>query len=208
MLPYDSNVTNSLIHLYRGEMGRMTLYRVRLDTTTNWSIVTIAAISTFGLGNPEVPHVIFLLLLALITFFLNIEARRFQIYEMVHVRVRLLERFFYHEMLGVEADSKWHAQILGSLANPKSPINRIQAIGWRVRKNYLTIYLLTVALWLLKLSYATGDPLAEPNVAQIIYQARIAGVPGAVVMAIVALSLVILTGLLIYASVSYQLESD
>lgn len=69
MPPYDSNVTNSLIHLYRGEMGRMTMYRVRLDTTTNWAIVTIAAISTFGLGNPEVPHVIFLLLLALILFF-------------------------------------------------------------------------------------------------------------------------------------------
>jgi uncharacterized membrane protein len=208
MPPYDSNVANSLIHLYRGEMGRMTMYRVRLDTTTNWSIVTIAAISTFGLGDPQVPHDIFLLLMALLTFFLNIEARRFQIYEMVHARVRLLERFFYHEMLGVEADSKWHAQILSSLARPKSPINRIQAIGWRIRKNYLTIYLLTVALWLLKLTFATGDPLTEPDLARLIAQARVAGVPGTVVMLIVLCGILLLVILLAYASATYKLESD
>lgn len=127
---------------------------------------------------------------------------------MVHARVRLLERFFYHEMLGVEADPKWHSEILGSLAKPQSPINRLQAIGWRVRKNYLTIYLLTVLLWLLKLAFASGDPLAEPRVALIVAQARVAGVPGGIVMAVVALSIALLVALVIYASRSYVMESD
>ncbi|MBI1220678.1 MAG: DUF2270 domain-containing protein, partial [Rhodobacteraceae bacterium] len=31
----------ALAHLYRGEVYRSTVWRTRLDTTTNWSVVTL-----------------------------------------------------------------------------------------------------------------------------------------------------------------------
>jgi uncharacterized membrane protein len=34
----------------------MVAYRVRLDSTTKWSIGTAATIATFGLGSLRVPH--------------------------------------------------------------------------------------------------------------------------------------------------------
>jgi len=87
--PRSGADTNSLIHLYRGELGRMTSYRVRLDTTTNWAVVTTAGIVTFALGNPEVSHAVFLFAMLLTLFFLTLEARRFRIYETAHRRVQI-----------------------------------------------------------------------------------------------------------------------
>ena len=37
---YDAAAIGALAHLYRGEMYRSTVWRTRLDTTTNWSVVT------------------------------------------------------------------------------------------------------------------------------------------------------------------------
>ena len=31
----------ALAHLYRGEVYRSTIWRTRLDTTTNWAVVTL-----------------------------------------------------------------------------------------------------------------------------------------------------------------------
>jgi Predicted integral membrane protein (DUF2270) len=38
---YNAAEIGALAHLYRGEMYRSTVWRTRLDTTTNWSVVTI-----------------------------------------------------------------------------------------------------------------------------------------------------------------------
>ena len=88
------NAVNALIHLYRAEMGRLTTYRVRLDTTTSWAITSSALITTFALGNPQIPHLAFLFLMFVNFFFLHLEARRFRAYEASRHRVHLLERFF------------------------------------------------------------------------------------------------------------------
>src|SRR5512134_2027510 len=37
---YGAAEVGALAHLYRGEMYRSTVWRTRLDTTTNWSVVT------------------------------------------------------------------------------------------------------------------------------------------------------------------------
>ncbi len=132
--------TGSLIHLYRGELGRMTAYRVRLDTTTNWAVVTTAGIVTFALGNPAVSHVVFLFAMILTLFFLNLEARRFRIYETAHRRVRLLELGFYTEVLGGQPEPGWEAALLKNLRRPESPVSGIGALGWRLRRTYLWVY--------------------------------------------------------------------
>src|SRR5437762_1527330 len=72
---------NAIVHLYRAEVGRMTAYRQRLDTTTNWAITSSALVTTFSLGNPTIPHAAFLFLMFVNGFFLIVEARRFRVYE-------------------------------------------------------------------------------------------------------------------------------
>ena len=49
-LEYSAAEIGALAHLYRGEMYRRTVWRSRLDTTTNWAVVTtgIALSVTFS----------------------------------------------------------------------------------------------------------------------------------------------------------------
>jgi uncharacterized membrane protein len=93
--PRSTNAINALIHLYRAEVGRMTTYRQRLDTTTNWAITSSALVGTFAIGNPLIPHAAFLFLMLVDVFFLWVEARRFTVYEAARYRVLLLEHYFY-----------------------------------------------------------------------------------------------------------------
>lgn len=39
----SSEKVNAVIHYYRGEMGRMTSWRDRIDRTSNWAITVVAA---------------------------------------------------------------------------------------------------------------------------------------------------------------------
>ncbi len=51
----------SIAHLYRGEMQRITVWRARLDSTTQWAIILTTALTTFVLGSASAPHFIMLL---------------------------------------------------------------------------------------------------------------------------------------------------
>ena len=42
----------AVVHLYRGEMQRMTVWRQRLDVTSNWAILLTVGLTTFTLGGP------------------------------------------------------------------------------------------------------------------------------------------------------------
>src|SRR5918998_3353552 len=92
--PRSTNSVNALIHLYRAEVGRMTTYRQRLDTTTNWAITSSALVTTFAIGNPLIPHTAFIFLMIIDVFFLLVEARRFRVYEAARYRVLVLEHYF------------------------------------------------------------------------------------------------------------------
>ncbi|MGL4609752.1 MAG: DUF2270 domain-containing protein [Trueperaceae bacterium] len=200
----DANTVNSLIHLYRGELGRMVSYRARLDTTTNWSIVTTAAIGTFAFGDRGVSHVVLLFALFLNYFFLHLETRRFRIYELSHQRVRVLERYFYGEMLGQPSEEGWRERLAQYLKHPQSPVNQLNALGWRIRRNYSWIYGAVLLAWLMKLS--TIAPVF--SLGQIVRTANIGLIPGSVVMTIVAVFYMILTVLAVRASLEHRLEMD
>ena len=49
---FDSAEMGAIAHLYRGEVYRSTIWRTRLDNTTNWAIVTmgIALLMSKGLS--------------------------------------------------------------------------------------------------------------------------------------------------------------
>lgn len=204
----DSNTVNSLIHLYRGELGRMTLYRVRLDTTTNWAIVTNAGVVTFVLGNQALPHAALLFAMLLTLFFLKLEARRFRIYEVSHQRVRLFERGFFSEQLGRRGAPNWREELLKSLEHPENPMSWPSALGWRLRRNYLWLYAALVIAWVGKL-VTTSPPssLAAPWEA-LVAAAHIGPLPGWAVWASIGVFYLGLLLVALFGSRRYPLEAD
>lgn len=205
MSPFDSNLTNSYIHLYRGELGRMVSYRIRLDTTTNWSIITTAGVTTLALGDPLIPHVVFLFAMFLRFFFFHLEARRFRVYELSRHRVRVLERYFYKEMLTGETDPTWKRDLRESLHSPRSPVSYLNALGWRLRRNYLWLYTGVFIIWFIKLDFVEGQSL---SLAEFVSRADVGRLPGAATLAGVASFYLILLALSVSSSMRHRLEDD
>lgn len=204
---YSTNSANAMIHLYRAEVGRMTAYRQRLDTTTNWAVVTTAGLTSFALGNDQVNHTVFIFAMCMNYFFLHLEARRFRTFEIAHHRVRIIERFFYPVMLGDTVDGSWHQVMLAELAKPQSPITRNESKGWRLRRNYLWIYLAVLTAWLTKLDSLriAGHDYSWPDRMAL---AGIGYIPGWVVLGLVLLFYVYLIDLILKANRTYPLEAD
>jgi uncharacterized membrane protein len=189
------DVPIALMHLYRGEMGRMAVYRTRLDTTTNWAVGTSAALTTFALGQERVPHFAFLLVVFLLLIFLWMEARRFRFYELVRMRVRLLEVGFYAGVLGQTPKEGWRDALWASLESPSAPISQVHAASVRLQRHYLWLLLSVYMAWFLKL---------RQNTEGIVRGAAVGRVPGSVVL---ALALVLLVALLRVASM-YRLPEE
>ena len=68
----------ALAHLYRGEVYRSTVWRTRLDTTTNWSVVTLGVALSITFSTPEASPLPLILVGILIMLFLALEARRYR----------------------------------------------------------------------------------------------------------------------------------
>ncbi|MDX1579479.1 MAG: DUF2270 domain-containing protein, partial [Gemmatimonadota bacterium] len=81
-----------LIHLYRAAVGHADIWRQRLDATTNWAVITTAAVLTFAFSGRETPHFVMLLALLFVLFFLYMETRRYQAYNLWQRRIRVLHR--------------------------------------------------------------------------------------------------------------------
>ncbi len=157
----STTTLNALAHLYRAEVGRLTSYRVRLDTTTSWAITTSALVSTFTLGNNQISHAALLFLMLLLWFFLQLEARRYRAYEASRHRVQLFECYFYPQVLGEEVDETWPRQLVEALEHPGLTVNRLGAIGWRARRSYIWLFGAVVLAWLTKVHFETrGADLA------------------------------------------------
>ncbi|WP_027481137.1 DUF2270 domain-containing protein [Deinococcus pimensis] len=204
-LVMSANTTNSLIHLYRGEVGRMTAYRVRLDLTTNWAVITTAGLVGYAFS-PQGFHAVMIAAMVANYFFLHVEARRFRAFEVSHLRVRILERFFWREALGeAEANGDWRPYLIADLAKSHLPLDRLQAIGWRLRHNYLWIYAADLIAWVTKLN-ASQSP-SDQGWGAFVNAAAIETIPGWAVMSFVgALYAALLV--LAWRAPSYPLEMD
>ncbi len=174
----------ALVHLYRGELGRMTSYRVRLDTTTNWAVGTTAALGSLTLGATSAPQYV-LLLLVLLVLFLWMESRRYRSYRVSLERVRLLETGLYAPLLGQPERPDWRTRLATSLSAPRCPVPMWQAVGVRLRRNYLGLVLVVVTAWLVKAA-ASGDVLGGT---------QLGPVPGVIVLVVVGLGTVAMVAL-------------
>ncbi len=137
---YDPGYVNAMSHFYRGEMGRIMVWRQRLDITTNWAITSSTAIITIAFANAGVPHIIFFFNLAIVWVMLWIEARRYRFYDAFRARIRMLEAHFLVPMVMENRDllqGEWKKLVCEDLILPCFKISKLEAIGRRLKRNYV-----------------------------------------------------------------------
>jgi len=157
----------ALVHLYRGELFRATSWRIRLDTTTNWSILTTAGLLSFSFGGKEHSHWILLVGILLISVLLSYEARRFRFFDVWRHRVRMMEENFYGPLLRrdpMSPDEMWGERVATDLLHPSFKISFRAAIRARLTRNYWVIYCVLLGGWGLKI---TMDPIPAHSMADL-----------------------------------------
>jgi uncharacterized membrane protein len=151
---YDPGYVNAMSHFYRGEMGRIMIWRQRLDVTTNWAITSSTAIITIAFSSREVPHIIFFFNLAIVSVMLWVEARRYRFYDAFRARVRMLEAHFLVPMVMENRDllqGEWKKLVCEDLILPCFKISKLEAIGRRLKRNYVFIFILILVAWVTKI---------------------------------------------------------
>jgi uncharacterized membrane protein len=176
MSPGEFNT--AMIHFYRGEVQRSNTWRNRLDTTTNWAVLTAGATLSFVFGSATNAHFVIPINSVLVAIFLIMEARRYRYYEIWSSRVRVIETGYFAQMLApgsVPPDESWAEHLAADLLTPHFTISEWEAIGRRLRRNYLWIFALLALSWNLKVYL---HPLPARDFNQFIDRATVGLIPG------------------------------
>jgi uncharacterized membrane protein len=182
MTPGEFNT--AMIHFYRGEVQRSNTWRNRLDTTTNWAVITAGATLSFVFSSPNNPHFVIPINSILVAIFLLMEARRYRYYEIWSSRVRILETGYFAHLLAPEnqpAEESWAEHLAADLTTPHFTITEWEAIGRRLRRNYLWIFALLALSWNLKVYLS---PLPARDFDAFIERATVGVVPGWIVFVV------------------------
>jgi len=161
---YDPGYVNAMSHFYRGELGRIMVWRQRLDITTNWAITSSTAIITIAFSNREVPHIIFFFNLAIVWVMLWIESRRYRFYDAFRARVRMLEAHFLVPMVMENRQmlqGEWKKLVCEDLILPSFKISKLEAIGRRLKRNYVFIFILIMVAWVTKIFLHASEPITS-----------------------------------------------
>jgi uncharacterized membrane protein len=176
MAPAEFNT--AMIHFYRGEVQRSNIWRTRLDTTTYWAVLTAGATLSFAFSSSSNPHFVIPINSILIAIFLLMEARRYRYYEIWSSRVRILETGYFAQLLAPESvppDEAWAEHLAADLITPHFTITEWEAVGRRLRRNYLWIFALLALSWNLKVYL---HPLPARDFNAFIDRATVGIVPG------------------------------
>ena len=145
---------SAIVHLYRGELYRATTWRMRLDNTTNWAVLTTAGLLSFAFGLETHSHVVLPLGIVMISVFWALEARRYRYADIWYSRVRKIEENFYGPILRRDPVSpmrEWGQLVAEDLFRPRFKITRLEALRARLLRNYWAIYFVLIISWLGKL---------------------------------------------------------
>jgi uncharacterized membrane protein len=175
----SGEITTALVHLYRAETTRANTWRQRLDMTTNWAVVTTGVAISFALGGPESErHGVLVLMSILVTFFLLLEARRYRHYDIWQTRVHLLDSHFFAPMLEPDESPPsptWRGLLAADLRRPQYHISFAEALGWRLRRNYVWLYVTYLIAWFTKVAI---HPQAIDSLEAFVARAALGPVPG------------------------------
>jgi uncharacterized membrane protein len=179
---FDTAELGALAHLYRGEVYRSTLWRTRLDHTTNWAVVTTGLALSLTFSSTGASPLPLILVGLLVVVFLVFEARRYRYFNVWRARCRLMETDLYAPLLrgeGVRADGKWNALLASDYERPNFHISQARAIGRRLRKNYAYILSVQAVAYYGKLAI---HPVAAAGWDDVFERAAIGPIPGEAVV--------------------------
>jgi uncharacterized membrane protein len=181
----------ALAHLYRGELYRSTVWRTRLDATTNWAVVTTGIALSLTFSSATASPLPLVLVGLLVAVFLCIEARRYCFFDFWRVRAHVLEVHFFGPILrgrGVQVDNGWNEILYQDYRAPSLHITFLEAAGRRLWRNYGWIFAIQVTAYIGKLLI---HPVPISALGDVWARAAIGPVPG---------QLVLLAGLVFHAS--------
>jgi uncharacterized membrane protein len=194
----------ALAHLYRGEIYRSTVWRTRLDNTTNWAVAALGLALSVSFSNPEASALPLLLIGILIVVFLVFEARRYRYFNVWRARARWIETHFYAPMLLGKVPAlgdEWEKVLARDYCEPQYHISLARAIGRRLRRNYSYVLAIQALAYAGKISI---HPTAVTGFAEFVQRASIGPIPGE---AILFAGLLFNGSWIVFALMTYRLDS-
>ena len=188
---FDVAEMGAIAHLYRGEVYRSTIWRTRLDQTTNWAVVTTGLAMSLTFSGPYASPLPLILVGMLVIVFLLLESRRYRYFNVWRARCRLMETDIYGPMLrgeGVTLDGRWNTLLAHDYERPSFHISYPRAIGRRLRRNYAYILAIQALAYYGKLAI---HPTPAGSFATFLQRAAVGPLPG---------WLVVLAGVAFHAS--------
>lgn len=199
----DPCYVNAMSHFYRGELGRIMVWRQRLDITTTWAITSTTTIITVAFSFRDIPHLIFFFNLVIVFMMLWIEARRYRFYDAFRGRVRMLEAHFLVAMVSRNPallSGEWERLVSEDLILPSFKISKLEAVGRRLKRNYVFIIAVILVAWMTKLFMHAKPPVDSWSA---FYEALGVGeLPGWLVGAVLAVTVIGTTALTWYVGVN------
>jgi len=184
LLEAEMGPSSSVAHLYRGEIHRMKFWRERLDTTTRWAIMIMAAILTWTFAAPGNPHYLLLFAGVELLLFAGIEAQRFRGYDVWRSRVRELQRNVFAPGLDPDGDPPadgWRRRLADHYREPEVYIPFEEALAHRLRRVYLPQIGIVFAAWIVRVTVYEPGPAWPAS-------AAIGAIPGTLVTSVVGLT--------------------
>lgn len=173
----------ALAHLYRAEVYRSTMWRSRLDNTTNWAVATLGLSISATFSSKDASAFPLLMVGLFILVFLLLEARRYRYFNIWRTRARWLEYYFYSPMLRGEPlvqNQDWARNLSSDYDAPAHRISLATALNRRLKRNYMWIFGIQLIAYFGKLSLHPG---AATSFDAIVERAAIGPISGDVVLA-------------------------
>jgi uncharacterized membrane protein len=172
-----SEVT-ALSHLYRAEVYRSTVWRQRLDQTTNWAVISTGIGLSVAFANERASPFPIVLVGMLCIVFLMLEARRYRFFYVWRFRARVLEIAFMVPILrgeGAKIQLDRGTALSDDYEKPAYRISMIRCVGRRLRRNYGYIFAILGAAYFAKIAI---HPVDVASWEQFFRRAHIGPIPG------------------------------
>jgi uncharacterized membrane protein len=173
----------AVAHLYRGEVYRSTIWRTRLDNTTNWSVVTLGVALSITFSSASASPLPLVLVGFLILFFLMLESRRYRYFNVWRARARWMERHLYAPMLDdgdLHLEAGWQHTLARDYREPRYHIGLLRAVGRRLRHNYIWILLIQTIAYFGKIII---HPTPVASFHELMQRAAVGPIPGEIMVA-------------------------
>lgn len=174
----ESKEVGAIAHLYRAEVYRSTIWRQRLDQTTNWAVISTGIGLSVSFASVSASPFPIVLVGLLCVVFLMLEARRYRFFYVWRFRARVLEIAFYVPMLrgeGARISLGQGTALSDDYEKPQYRISMARAIGRRLRRNYGWLFSILGAAYFAKIAI---HPTDVETWRQFLYRAHIGPIPG------------------------------